>query len=186
MSEFDFFKKRDLINAKDILIKIGENKCDLIILEITQNYANSLLKTLNLDTIQSVFNDVLHSTKKSLSSVKNRVTRVIYSLEIERTPIPEIDMVIFRFLFVGKSLSGLDNYLRKQIIPLVKNQIGGELNVIYKKNQTELDLFIELMPIRNLQSLKPPKSSTLRKYYSNDLYRKLMDVPMDFPIKINP
>jgi hypothetical protein len=185
MSEFDFFKKRDLINAKDILIKIGDDSCDLIILEISQNYTNSLLKTLNLDTIQSVFNDVIESTMASISAVKNRVKSIIYSLEIERTPIPEIDMVIFRFLFVGKSLNGLECYLRKKISPLVKNEIGGELLVIHKVNQTELDLFIELMPIRNLQYLKPPKSSTLRTYYSNELYRKLMDVPKDYPIKIN-
>jgi hypothetical protein len=180
MKEYKYFLKKDMINASSILFNMKKQSFDIIIIEAYQDYSNTKLKSLNEKTIKKVFEDILVIINGSLNSVKNRIKRIIYSLEMEETNIPYNDMVVFRFLILGKSLSGLDYNLKQKLTPSVVNDIGGELSLNHITNQTFTDMMTELMPIRSLKTPNPPKNPSLRKYYTDDLYRLVMDTPKEY------
>ncbi len=168
-----------MLNASSILFNMKKKTFDVIVIEAYQDFSNTKLKSLDERTIKKVFGDILDIIHGSIHSLKNRIKRIVYSIEMEETNITNNDMVVFRFLIIGKSLGGIDYNLNQKITPYVVNEIGGELDLSYLTNQSFTDMMTELIPIRSLKSPTPPKNPSLRKYYSDDLYRLVMDTPKE-------
>jgi hypothetical protein len=180
MKEYKYYLKRDVLKSSGIVVELKEKNYDIIVIELFQNYTNAKLKYLTENVINKVFGDVLNIIDGIISSTKNSVKRVSYTLEMEETNIPSIDMVAFRFIIIGESLGGLVNKLQEQIETYIYNEIGGDMELHHNRNQSKVELMTELMPIRSLKSPYPPKEKTLRKYYSDALYRILLE-----PMKIH-
>jgi len=180
MNGYKYFLKKDMINAITLSMNFKKKLTDMIVLEVYQNYSNTYIEILNEEEINKIFQSILDKIELSLHKSKLRIKKIIFSLEMEPSSVPDIDTVFFRFLIIGRSLKGLDEILKDKIKPFVTDEIGGNLDTKFKPNQSYTDIITELMPVRLLETPSPPKNPSLKKYYSNDLYKALLDSPKEY------
>jgi hypothetical protein len=174
MRDSKYSKKVDTQKALEVMSDV-QSPSEMIILEVLQDYTNSLLENTDVKVLTNVFKDVIQLIKDSVGNKLKNISKVVYYLEIEQTSIPHMDLVVFRFLIIGNRMEDLEKKIREDVKQFVVKNIGGRVYVEFRKKNVVSDILPELFPVRSVFYTIVSDKSKLRKYYSDDLYRYSMN-----------
>ena len=154
---------------KEREIKGTGDKIDFVSVFFFQDYNTSNLDKINQRVINKVFSLFLEMIEKNHKKDYNKLQRIYHRLDIKKINEIYLDLVYFRFLFVGKGLKRMEERIREDVEYFAKYTLGGgvELDSVEGVDPHIIDVILK--PITDYNTTPTPEEYVLASYYNLDM-----------------
>jgi hypothetical protein len=159
---------------------IKGKKTDILAIDIIQDYNTSNLLVLNTKVINQVVMLFLDMIYKNHPDEYDKLKSIYYLTEIRKQFNDGLDLVYFRFVFVGDNLKGIDNLIEKDVINFVEHTTGGSVIIDLTTNQDPNLLDLYLKPQINFNRVPTPQEYILSSFYNMEVLSQAQKTPLKF------
>jgi hypothetical protein len=155
-------------------------KTDILAIDIFQDYNSSNLLVLNAKVINQVVMSFLDIIYKNHPEEYDKLKSIYYLTEIRKQFNSDLDLVYFRFVFVGDHLNGIDKRIEKDVINFVEHTTGGSVMIDLALNQDQNILDLYLKPQINFNRVPTPQEYILATFYNMEVLGQAQKTPLKF------
>lgn len=159
---------------------INGKNTDILAIDIFQDYNTSNLYVLNTQVINQVVMLFLEMIHKTHPDEYDKFKSIYYLTEIRKQFNSDLDLVYFRFVFVGDRLNGINKRIEKDVINFVEQTTGGSVIIDLTTNQDLNLLDLYLKPQINFNKVPTPQEYILSTFYNMEVLGQAQKPPLKF------
>ena len=167
-------KNTTLTNQVSLIMdKLDEFPLDMVEIGITQSLLSSKLTSMNQETIEKIFNSIIHITKNNIGENYDNIEVIAYRIDTEESDIFSMDYIKHRLILLGNGFIKKNQTMKENLNNFVSQKIGGTLSIDVRENQQNEEIYTDLMN-QSPNSKRDEKYENLSDktniFYHPDLY----------------
>ena len=125
--------------------KLDEFPIDMVEIGITQSLLSSKLTSMNQETIEKIFNSIIHITKNNLGENYDNIEVIAYRIDTEESEVFSMDYIKHRLILLGNDFIEKIPTLKENLNNNVSQKMGGTLSIEVRENQQNEEIYSHLM-----------------------------------------
>ena len=167
-------KNTTLTNQVSLIMnKLDEFPIDMVEIGITQSLLSSKLNSMNQETIEKIFNSIIHITKNHIGENYDNIEVIAYRIDTEESEVFSMDYIKHRLILLGNGFIEKIPTLKENLNNIVSQKIGGTLSIDVRENQQNEEIYTDLMnqsPNSKRDEKYENLSDKTNMFYHPDLY----------------
>jgi hypothetical protein len=167
-------KNTTLTNQVSLIMdKLDKFPLDMVEIGISQSLLSSKLTSMNQETIEKIFNSIIHITKNNLGENYDTIEVIAYRIDTEESDVFSMDYIQHRLILLGNGFIKKIPTLKENLNNFVSQKMGDTLSIDVRENQQSEEIYTYLMnqsPNSKRDEKYDNLSEKTNSFYHPDLY----------------